>query len=267
MKNINIQRLKIAITEYGLINKNKLISIPVVVLGLYLLTMFWYGTPLFNQLFHLYPYPNLFLESLSRYNGTDVATLALFTLPLYIIMCTTSYLKRTTKSVFGTMSPITRGERIITLWIGNLAIIVLILLSFFFANWSFVSVMKSIYLADAIAYKESVGELYYNFSDKSYFVTFGAQIYKVSILLSLVFACLYQLSATFFRKYSIPLFILMIIGFGFLFFQLLTSLYKETIYIYNGSDFNSMAFGIVFTLLFIGFVVTTYFKLREKEVH
>ncbi|WP_116775342.1 hypothetical protein [Sphingobacterium corticibacter] len=268
MKNINLKRLKTTLTEYCLLNKSKLISIPVVVVVLYLLAMFWYGTPLFNQLFfRTYPDSNSFAEMLANYNGRQNKELILFTIPLYIILCTIPYFKLLTKTVYGTMTPVSRGERMVTLWVGNLVIIFGILLSFFVMDLMFTSIMKSMYLDDVIAYRESVGDLYYTYENRTYFATSEREIYTVVSILSLSFACLYQLSTIFFRKYSIPLFALMLLVFFYVAFKVFEALYRNVNYRFDTSEISFNAMVVLFSIVAIGVVVTTYFKLREKEIY
>lgn len=268
MRNINKKRLKTTLTEYWLLNKSKLISIPVVVVVLYILAMFWYGTPLFNQLFlRAYPDNVLFAEILANYTGAQTKELILFVIPLYLILCTVPYFKLLTKTVYGTMTPVSRGERMVTLWVGNLAIIFGGLLSFLLIDWTFTSIMKSVYLSDVIAYRENVGDLFYTFANKSYFARSDREIYTIVSLLSLGFVCLYQLATIFFRKYSIPLFALMLIGFFYITFRVFEALYRNINYRFDGSDFSPKGMVVLFSIVAIGVAVTTYFKLREKEIY
>ena len=267
MKNMNLKRLKTTLTEYWLLNKGKLVSIPVVVLVLYILAIFWYGTPLFYRLF-LSDYTNdSFVESLANYTDKQVTNLVLFTLPLYLILCTIPYFKILTKTVHGTLSPVSRGERMVTLWIGNLVIVLLILFSFFLTDWAFISVMKSFYLADAISYKESVGELYFKFNERSYFSTSESKIYTVASISALIFVCLYQLAAIFFRRYSVPIFALLLTAFGVVFFKIIVTIHANSNYRFDGSDRASNAMTFFLIVVMLGVVVTTYFKLREKEIY
>ncbi|MCL7987442.1 hypothetical protein M8998_05760 [Sphingobacterium sp. lm-10] len=267
MKNINLKRLKTTLVEYWLLNKGKIVSIPVVVFVLYILAMFWYGTPLFNRLFLNGYSEGSFAEALANYTGKQTTNLVLFILPLYLILCTVPYFKMLTKTVRGSLSPVSRGERMLTLWLGNLTIIFLILFSFFLTDLAFVSVMKSLYLADAISYKESVGELYFKFKEKTYFSNSEPQIYTAAIIASCIFACLYQLAAIFFRKYSIPLFALLLIALGVFYFKVIVTLHQHADYHFEGSDLRSKIMTLYILLVLLGIIVTTYFKLREKEIY
>lgn len=267
MKNINIKRLKTALTEYWLLNRGKLVSIPVVVLVLYLLAMFWYGTPLFERVLLNIDVDRSFAEVLANYTDKQITSLVFFTMPLFLVLCTVPYFKILLKTVHGNLSPITRGERMLTLWVGNLLVILLVNIFFFVTDWVFVSVMRSIFLEEAISYKESIGDLYYKFTEKSYFVITDHQVYIVASIASFVFVSLYQLACTFFRRYSIPVFIAMMIIVGVAYYYMLISLYHNTFYHLHNSDHISMLMFVFMAVVAAGINITTYFKLREKEIY
>ncbi|MFD2743178.1 MULTISPECIES: hypothetical protein [Sphingobacterium] len=268
MKNIDYKRLKTSFIEYWLLNKGKLMSIPVVVVVLFILSMFWYGTPLFDRVFFgAYSDSIGFAERLADYQGGQNKEIILFIIPLYLILCTVSYFKLLTKTVFGTMTPISRGERMLTLWAGNIVIIFSILTLYFLTDWAFTSIMKSLYLAEVTEYKDSVGDLFFKFGDRTYFATSQRDIYAVATVLSLGFTCVYQLATIFFRKYSIPLFALMLMGFFYVMFMLLKGLFKDVNYRFDQSEITPSAMMILFALVALGVVITTYFRLREREIY
>ncbi|MBD1434831.1 hypothetical protein H8B06_18550 [Sphingobacterium sp. DN00404] len=266
-------RLSIALKELWLSNKTWLFSLPLVMLLLFVIFYLWPGSIFYNKLFHpeMSSSPDAWIEWVL---GESVMqrTFILFTVAVYVIVCTSSFLHKLNKSERTNLTPISQLERTLTLTLFAIGVICLGTICFIAYDFAFVSWFRHLYLDQALYYLERQGNLYPDIWDKTIFHTIPVRrtvgMLFQTMLLSLPF---YMLSLVFFKKYSFLWFCGLMVVIWVMLVFVLSMMPKVP---YDSDTIRiTLEHGIpkvTYILLVLGYwclaMATFYYKLKEKEI-
>ncbi|MBE8713220.1 hypothetical protein [Sphingobacterium hungaricum] len=266
---INGTRLLISLKEFWEFNRLKLIAVPIAVLICWLIYFLWPGRILNLSLIHPellddQNLPNIFLYS----NDISSRIIILMLIPLFIFICSNPYLKQLNKSVRSTLIPISKIERIITLYVYSTLIILLILLVFYLLDTALISYVKSNYLEKVNQLYVASGDLYPDHSYGTYFVTVPGEMYFIFTLVTLLILPYYHLSTQFFKKNSIIWSLLLYTGIISLSIYLLVKFYVNSrVVVYFNHNATTTTLLIIAGLIVYYFLLSSfYYKLKEKEL-
>lgn len=266
---INGNRLLISLKEFWEFNRLKLIAVPFAVLICWLIYFLWPGRIL--NLMFIHPellddrnLPNIFLYS------SDISSrIILFLLmPLFIFICSNPYLKQLNKSVRTTLIPISKIERIITLYFYSILIIVSILLVFYLLDTALISYVKNNYLEKVNQIYVASGDLYPDYKFGTYFVSAPREAYYGFTIVTLLILPFYHLSTQFFKKNSIIWSLLLYAGILSASIYLLVKFYvnsRVVVFFYQNATTTTLLI-IAGVVIFYFLLSSFYYKLKEKEL-
>lgn len=261
-----------AIKELWLSNKTLIISLPPVMLLLFVMFYLLPDGIFYNKLFHpeISSSSDIWIETILN-SSTMARTFILFIVPVYVIICTGPFLHKMNKSERTNLTPISYLERTLALALFAIGIICLGTVCFMVYDFAFVSWFKHLYFEQALYYLERQGELYPNIWEKTIFYTIPVSPIRVlfqTMLLSLPF---YMLSMVFFKKYSFLWFWGLMVGIWAMLILALSIIQGVP---YDGKTFSiALEEGIpraMYIVLILGYwclaMATFYYKLKEKEI-
>ncbi|MBL1411180.1 hypothetical protein [Sphingobacterium faecale] len=257
--------LKVVLYEMWAINKNIIISIPIIVFAIFVGAAFWSGAPLHEQFINKENFrTNLFYENLLiRPNQGKV--FVILTIPAFLMLTLRGYLIQLNES-FNTLTyPISPSERVIGIGLFTGFTYLLTIVSIILFDHLLVALYKHLYLEDTRTYLEHQGQFYYQFGEYSAFNTITTLQLKIFSTVLLMIIPSYALFVFMLKKYATMAFIVLGIG-AYIFVMTFTQVNPEgTIqYTIDGTAVKLWRY-IYYLLLVFMILLSFYYKLKEKE--
>lgn len=269
-KQLNIQRLYIALKEVYFPNRLLIVIFPLVMLLAFGLYYYWPGDIFHTKFFHPEIYSTSDAWAKAIYNeSTGSKILLMWLIPIYLVVMTWPYFDSINRSERINLLPISNLERtlaIIIFFLGGLiAGTVIFGLYDHISVWGF----KNMYYDDVLHYLEKQGDLYPGFSGNGIFEAFP--IPKLTLLSCGFFiTCvpLYMLSKVFYKRYSMIVFTgvltFVIIAVGYLIREFADETYAISIPL---KGFIPSAIHFLITVVYaVLTIVTFYYKRKEREI-
>ncbi|MFD2557209.1 hypothetical protein [Sphingobacterium tabacisoli] len=257
--------LKVVLYEMWAMNKNIIISIPIIVFTIFAAAGFWSGAPFYEQFINKGDLDSdEFYQSLLH--GTHEGKLfSMLTIPAFLMLILHGYLIQLNKS-FNTLTyPIKPSERVIGIGLFTVFTYLFTIGSIILFDHLLVSLYKHLYLEDTLAYLEGQGQFYYQFGEYSVFNTITK--FQLSMFSAIVLMIIpaYTLFVFMFKRYATVVFL--ILGIGTYIF-LMTFTVKNSdgnmVYTLNGIAVTLWRY-IYYLFLIFMILLSFYYKLKEKE--
>jgi len=271
-KQLHIKRLKIAMKELFQSYKLLLYTMPLFILFFFALLYFVPGGIFYNRLFNPAAFPNqeIWIQALLSTRFDERIFILL--LPIaYTMISTWRHFEVLNKSERINLTPITYLERTVAITLFCVAGLLLGTLCFILYDYISVWWFKYLYYEQVLHYLEQQGDLYPSIGKSTVFFTIPIWNIGVISIVVLSLMPLYFLSRVFFKKYSVFLFWVLMVGIWTMLFSTFYSLRPQAV--------NANAFPItlqqaipviISTILYIVYwclaMATFYHKLKEKEI-
>lgn len=270
-RQLNIQRLYIALKEIYFPNRLLIAIFPLIMLLAFGLYYYWPGDIFYQKFFtpELYPKNDDWIRAVYM-EQTGSKLLLMWLAPIYLAIMTWGYFDALNKSERVNLLPLSNLER-------TLAIIIfllggLITGTFIFGLYDHLTVwlFKNMYYEQVLQYLEKQGDLYPKISPNSIFEALPInKLTLLSIGFFVICVPLYILAKVFFKRYSIILFsaLLVLIVLVVSYFIREFFMYEQAAISIGLKGFIPSAIQLLITMVYCFLtIVAFYYKRKEREI-
>ncbi len=257
--------LKVVLYEMWAMNKNVIISIPIVVFLIFAAAGFWKSAPLYEQFIRKENFGSDSFYHGLLYASSEGKLFSILTIPAFLMLTLRGYLIHINESFNALTYPIKPFERVLGICLFTVFTYLLTIGSIILFDHLLVSFYKHLYLEDVRAYLERQGQFYTKFGEDSIFSPITTiQLTRFSSVVLMIIPS-YALFIFMFKKYATLAF--MILGIGAYIFLMTfqtPSTSGNILYILDGTAVTVWRYTYYLCLVFM-ILLSFYYKLKEKE--
>lgn len=257
--------LKVVLYEMWAMNKNIIISIPIIVFVLFAGAGFWPHAPFHEQFIDKTdPNSDSFYKTLLDVSSNG-KIFSLLTIPFFLTSILRGYLIHINEH-FNTLTyPIRPFERVLGICLFSVFTYLLNIVSIILFDNLLVALYKHLYLDDTIAYLERQGQFYNQFGEYSLFNTLTTtqlSVFSTIVLMSIPF---YALFIYMFKKYATLVFVTLgIAAYIFLMTFTVSGSKGNSVLILDGTVVTLWRY-VCYSFFVFMILLSFYYKLKEKE--